>query len=197
MTKCKCVVVGDGSVGKTCMLISYTKNQFPAEYVPTVFDNYCVQIDIDDEELPDVSEMQLDLWDTAGQEDYNKLRPLSYEEADVFLICFSTVERSSFDNVRLVLLFHKAYKQIVSHIHDSRDRWFPEIKPKLPEKGGRLQALIVGTKTDLRDGTGPVSKLYAVALTVLSKVCFSPRLSSRKRTQLKLRKGKLWRKNLE
>jgi len=177
MTKCKCVVVGDGSVGKTCMLISYTKNQFPAEYVPTVFDNYCVQIDIDDEELPDVSEMQLDLWDTAGQEDYNKLRPLSYEEADVFLICFSTVERSSFDNVR--------------------DRWFPEIKPKLPEKGGRLQALIVGTKTDLRDGTGPVSKLYAVALTVLSKVCFSPRLSSRKRTQLKLRKGKLWRKNLE
>lgn len=56
----KLVIVGDGACGKTCLLIVFSKDQFPDVYVPTVFENYVADIEVDGKQV------ELALWDTAG-----------------------------------------------------------------------------------------------------------------------------------
>ena len=73
--------------------------------VPTVFDNYAVTVMIGEDPYT------LGLFDTAGQEDYDRLRPLSYPQTDVFLVCFSVTSPASFENVR--------------------EKWFPEVRRTL------------------------------------------------------------------
>jgi len=116
----KLVIIGDGEVGKTCMLISYTTNTFPSDYVPTVFENYSTTVMIDEKPV------NLSLWDTAGQEGYDRLRALSYPQTNIFLVCFAVGNKESFNNVK--------------------SKWIPEIQHHCPN----IPFVLVGTKSDLR-----------------------------------------------
>lgn len=107
----KFVVVGDGGCGKTCLLISFSQGYFPEvrprsdlhlcqadglqKYVPTVFENYITQTT----QKATGKAVELALWDTAGQEEYDRLRPLSYPETDLLFVCFAIDCPNSLENI--------------------------------------------------------------------------------------------------
>jgi len=125
----KLVIVGDGACGKTCLLIVFSKDQFPEVYVPTVFENYVADIEVDGRQV------ELALWDTAGQEDYDRLRPLSYPDTDVILMCFSIDSPDSLENIP--------------------EKWTPEVKHFCPN----VPIILVGNKRDLRNDEGTKHEL--------------------------------------
>lgn len=94
--------------------------------------------------MVDGKPISLGLWDTAGQEDYDRLRPLSYPQTDVFLICFSIVSPPSFDNVKA--------------------KWFPEIEHHAPN----VPIILVGTKLDLREDKGTMDALRSKRMEAVS-----------------------------
>ncbi|XP_020025289.1 transforming protein RhoA-like isoform X2 [Castor canadensis] len=108
----KLVIVGDGACGKTCLLTAFSKDQFPKVYVSTVFKNY-----------------------VAGIEHYAHLRPLSYPDSDVILLCFSIDCPESLENIP--------------------EKWIPEVKHFCPN----VPIILVGNKKDLRDDEQTRQKL--------------------------------------
>ncbi|KAL0223226.1 hypothetical protein P9112_002616 [Eukaryota sp. TZLM1-RC] len=125
----KVVVVGDGAVGKTSLLWTFGENVFPEEHVPTVFDNYMTSVDIDGKTC------HLALWDTAGQEEYDRLRPLSYPGAHVFLVCFSVDSPASYQNVK--------------------QKWAVEVRHHAPN----VPIVLIATKRDLRHDENTIDEL--------------------------------------
>ncbi len=125
----KIVVVGDGAVGKTSLLVTYSQNWFPEDYRPSVFANYTVNDMYEDQVVT------LQLWDTAGQSDYDRLRPLSYLETNCFILCYSSVNPVSFANVE--------------------SKWYPELRFHCPD----TPTVLVATKIDMREDNEIVRKL--------------------------------------
>jgi small GTP-binding protein len=135
----KITPVGDGAVGKTSMLTSYTNKTVPQNHVATVFDNYSCNVTVNNQQVT------LNLADTAGQEDFESLRTLCYPGTNVYLCVFSVNDRSSFDNIG--------------------SKWMKELMDKNKTKDSLgVPVIICGNKVDLRGSEACVSKDEGLAL---------------------------------
>ena len=113
---------------QTDLLRVFQRGEFPERHVPTVFDTYVQDVHIPPNNTP----VQLALWDTAGQEDFDRLRPLCYPDSDVILICFSLDNYDSLENVV--------------------EKWQPEVLQYTGHH--KVPYNLVGTKRDLRGRRG-------------------------------------------
>ncbi|NWH18732.1 RHOF protein, partial [Grus americana] len=107
-------------------------------YTPTVFEKYTASLQVGSKPV------KIHLWDTAGQEDYDRLRPLSYSNTNVVLICFDVTSPNSYDNILT--------------------KWYPEVNHFC--KG--IPVLLVGCKTDLRQDQEVLHKLQEGRLEPIS-----------------------------
>uniref|UniRef100_A0A8D0HZI7 Ras homolog family member F, filopodia associated n=1 Tax=Sus scrofa TaxID=9823 RepID=A0A8D0HZI7_PIG len=130
----KIVIVGDGGCGKTSLLMVYSQGSFPEHYAPSVFEKYTARVTVGSKEVT------LNLYDTAGQEDYDRLRPLSYQNTHLVLICYDVMNPTSYDNVLI--------------------KWFPEVTHFC--RG--TPTVLIGCKTDLRKDKEQLRKLRAAQL---------------------------------
>ncbi|KNE65453.1 small GTP-binding protein domain [Allomyces macrogynus ATCC 38327] len=123
----KAVFIGDGATGKSALLMTHCEKRFPMEYVPTVFETHNINIAY----RPDSSKQcALSLWDTAGQEEYDRLRPLSYPDANVIVICFKLAGATA----------RHSYNSVMN-------KWWPEARHFCP----KTPLVLVGTQCDVRD----------------------------------------------
>ncbi|KAH7881805.1 ras family-domain-containing protein [Phlebopus sp. FC_14] len=136
-------------IGKTSLLNVFTRGFFTQVYEPTVFENYVHDIWVDDQLV------ELSLWDTAGQEEFDRLRSLSYAETHVVMICFSVDNPTSLENVET--------------------KWIDEILEFCPG----VKLVLVALKCDLRDDRtvrdrlaryGMQSVQYEEGLTVARRI---------------------------
>ncbi|KAI9255501.1 small GTPase superfamily [Sporodiniella umbellata] len=124
--KRKIVVIGDGACGKTCLLRVFCKGVFPTtQYIPTIFETAAKEMMVESRNV--VAE----LWDTAGQEDYDRLRTLSYPDSDVIIIAYSIDLPESLENVI--------------------EKWVPEVRRYC----AGLPMILAACKVDLRQEENP------------------------------------------
>ncbi|KAE9410726.1 ras-domain-containing protein [Gymnopus androsaceus JB14] len=125
----KLVIVGDGYCGKTTLLVQLTLGYFRRVNILTIFDNYVADIEVDGKHV------ELALWDTSGLEDYDLLRPLSYPETHVVVICFAIDSPDSLENVQ--------------------EKWIAEVRHFCPG----IPIIFVGCKSDHRYDPKTIERL--------------------------------------
>ncbi|KAE8352119.1 small GTPase superfamily [Aspergillus coremiiformis] len=140
----KMVLLGDGACGKTSALNVFTRGFFPTVYEPTVFENYVHDIFVDN------VHMELSLWDTAGQEEFDRLRALSYEDTHVIMLCFSVDSPDSFENVA--------------------SKWVDEISENCPGVKMVLTALKCDLRKDEFENANPNALTYEQGLAKAKEI---------------------------
>ena len=118
----KCVIVGDEESGKKTLIFSYISRKPELQNYPSVYKPPNKRIKMGNYRI------NLYIYDTKGHPKYDYLRPLCYPLTDVFIICFSLINASTFDSVWT--------------------KWYPEIEHHCKHN---IPVLLVGTKLDLRD----------------------------------------------
>ncbi|GAG02762.1 unnamed protein product, partial [marine sediment metagenome] len=91
----KICVVGDGSVGKTSMVLRYSEKRFQERYIMTIGSNFALKkLTINDD-----TTVKLQIWDLAGQQHFNFVRPPFYRGASGVIYVFDITRRQSFDGL--------------------------------------------------------------------------------------------------
>lgn len=144
-TVVKIVVVGDAKVGKTALILNYLNRgtEVPESYEPTIVDERICHLKYNGTE-----DVELHIWDTTGDEDFDRIRPLCYTKTDIFLVCADVMSHGSFE--------------------DTKTKWYPETAHFVPEK----PKFLIGTKAldredkdklaSLGQGWTPVSYEYGL-----------------------------------
>ena len=121
LSQMKLVFVGDTFVGKSSIILTWTQEKFPALHEPTVLDSWTGTKQYKG------SEVVLTIFDTAGHDDLGRIRPIAYNGADCFIVCYAINDRNSFKN--------------------ASTKWLQEIK----NCAQAAPCILVGTKSDLRN----------------------------------------------
>ena len=141
----KVVMLGEGYVGKTSLILRYTQNYFTSERTRTTQAAYVSKT------IPiDKKEYTINIWDTAGQEKYQALTPIYYRDSQGAVLVYDVNEPKSFERVKIDV------KNITDMLDDS------------------CVIIIVGNKMDLIDKeTLETSEMKQYADSIHAKLCFT------------------------
>ncbi|KAK5682779.1 GTP-binding protein Rho1 [Elasticomyces elasticus] len=147
----KLVITGDGAIGKTALMLIFSKGffDFTKYSIETLLDNYVADVEVDGKRV------ELDLWDTGGFEEWDDFRPRSYPDAHVVLVCFSIDRPASYDNVTEKVC-NPLVRMSFATKHRTDDlQWMYEVRHFC----ARLPTVLVGLKKDLRNDLKVVAEL--------------------------------------
>eukprot|EP00069_Balaena_mysticetus_P006515 bmy_18642T0 len=131
----KVIMVGSGGVGKSALTLQFMYDEFVEDYEPTKADSYRKKVVLDGEEV------QIDILDTAGQEDYAAIRDNYFRSGEGFLLVFSITEHESFTATAEFSKFWSEVKVI------SRREQILRVKAE----EDKVPLLVAGNKSDLQE----------------------------------------------